>query len=161
MPSLPTIEVSGKERLKLLRLDPARRWANLREERYCPLCRGTFGGREIGIVGGTRGYGPLRLQCPTDGCTGKVEAWLPARDGKLINAAAGSSRNLFATHGGRAYTLQRTRRSKPEAAAANRSVRAETCVRSAMLRAIAATLRLLPAPFQQGRLFGDLRGRAG
>ncbi len=58
MLSLPTIEVSGKERLKLLqRLDPARGWENLRDQRYCPFCRGIFSGREVGIVGGTRGLG--------------------------------------------------------------------------------------------------------
>ncbi len=104
--------------------------------------------------------GPLRLQCPTTGCIGMAEAWLPARDGKLINATARSPRDLFVTHGGRAYTLQRIKRSKPEAAVITQGG-AKTRARSALLRAMAATLHLLLASLQQGRLFGELRGRAG
>lgn len=161
MLSLPAIEVSGKERLKLLqRLDPARGWENLRDQRYCTFCGGIFSGREVVIVGGTRGSGPLRLQCPTTGCIGMAEAWLPARAGKLISATARSPRDLFVTHGGRAYTLQRIKRSKPEAAVITQGG-AKTRARSALLRAMAATLHLLPVSLQQGRLFGELRGRAG
>ncbi len=62
MVSLPTIELSAKDQLDLLRrLDSTHEWESVCDQRYCPCCRELFSGREVDLVGGTRGFGPLRF----------------------------------------------------------------------------------------------------
>jgi hypothetical protein len=106
MYSLPIVELSAKEHLKVLqRLDRAHEWHSVREQRRCRACGDTFSGREIEIVGGTRGYGPLRLQCPTSRCGRGPESWqviVPA--GRKLTAAPDA---VKVSHGGRAWTLRR------------------------------------------------------
>ena len=108
MYGLPIIELSAKEHLKVLRqLDRAHDWQSLREQRRCRACGDVFSGREIEIVGGTRGYGPLRLQCPTYRCGKGPDSWdvvLPAHL-KTPTAPEG----VKVTHGGRACTFRRIR----------------------------------------------------
>ena len=158
MISLPTIELPAKERLELLRrLDSTHKWGSVREQRFCPCCGELFSGREVDLVGGTRGFGPLRLQCPTRGCSGTPAIWLKARDGKVIEAPAATTKKLSVTHRGRAYTLQRIKRTRPQRAAIARDLR--DAAHSAMIRALAATLHLLPAFLQHGRSFVDSRQR--
>lgn len=155
MVSLPTIELSAKERLDLLRrLDSTHKWGSVRDQRYCPCCRELFSGREIDLVGGTRGFGPLRLQCPTRGCGGTPSNWLMARDGKLVEP---TTRKLSATHGGRVYKLLRMKRTRPQRTGVAHDLRDAAGL--AVVRALAATLRMLPAALQRGRLFVDSRRR--
>ncbi|HYY14818.1 MAG TPA: hypothetical protein VE758_10345 [Chthoniobacterales bacterium] len=71
------IELSGADRLAVLqRLDQFRKWSSLDEQRYCLVCGRIISGREIYIVGGTRGTGPLRLVCPTRGCHSIPMDWV-------------------------------------------------------------------------------------
>ena len=79
------------------------------------------------------------------------------RDGKVIEAPAATTKKLSVTHRGRAYTLQRIKRTRPQRAAIARDLR--DAAHSAMIRALAATLHLLPAFLQHGRLLVDSRQR--
>lgn len=52
----------------LQKLDQFRRWYSLDDKRRCLQCGRIFRGHDLEVVGGTRGLGPLRMQCPTPGC---------------------------------------------------------------------------------------------
>ena len=107
---LASIEPSGAEKLEILqRLDRYRKWQSLDEKRYCLACGQIIEGREILVVGGTRGTGPLRLICPTRNCHSIPMDWvipsdevlarmsmLQAEDGSLPSPAAARPREKFA-----------------------------------------------------------------
>jgi hypothetical protein len=77
MSILSPIDVSAAEKLQVLqRLDRYRKWQSLDEKRYCLACSRIIEGRDILIVGGTRGTGPLRLICPTRGCHSIPMDWV-------------------------------------------------------------------------------------
>jgi hypothetical protein len=60
----------------LQRLDRYRKWHSLEDKRYCLACGRIIEGREVLIVGGTRGTGPLRMVCPTKGCHSIAMDWV-------------------------------------------------------------------------------------
>ena len=109
MSLLSPIELSGAEKLEVLqRLDRYRKWQSLEEKRYCLACGQIIEGRDIQVVGGTRGTGPLRLNCPTDNCHSIPMDWvipsdevlarmsvLPEQD-SLPSTAAARPREKFA-----------------------------------------------------------------
>jgi hypothetical protein len=71
------IELSATDKLEVLkRLDRFRKWSSLDEQRYCLVCGRIIKGREIYVVGGTRGTGPLRAICPTRGCHSIPMDWV-------------------------------------------------------------------------------------
>jgi len=74
--------LSGDEKLEALRrLDQFRQWPSLEEKRYCLVCGKLITGQEIEVVvGGTRGNGPLRLNCPTEGCNSIPMDWVLPTD---------------------------------------------------------------------------------
>ena len=81
MPLLAPIELSGADKLEILqRLDRYRKWQSLEEKRYCLACGQIIEGREIMVVGGTRGTGPLRLICPTRNCHSIPMDWVIPTD---------------------------------------------------------------------------------
>jgi hypothetical protein len=81
MPLLAPIELSGAEKLEILqRLDRYRKWQSLEEKRYCLACGQIIEGRDILVVGGTRGTGPLRLVCPTRNCHSIPMDWVIPSD---------------------------------------------------------------------------------
>jgi hypothetical protein len=81
MPILAPIEVSGADKLEILRrLDRYRKWQSLDEKRYCLACGQIIEGRDILVVGGTRGTGPLRLICPTSNCHSIPMDWVIPND---------------------------------------------------------------------------------
>ena len=86
-------KLSDDEKLEALRrLDQFRQWPSLEEKRYCLVCGKLIAGHEIQIVGGTRGNGPLRLNCPTEGCNSIPMDWvLPTNEilAKVERMAAG------------------------------------------------------------------------
>jgi hypothetical protein len=85
---LAPIEVSAAEKLELLqRLDRYRKWQSLDEKRYCLACGRIIEGRDILIVGGTRGTGPLRSICPTRGCHSIPMDWVIPTDEVLKRVA--------------------------------------------------------------------------
>ena len=71
------VRLSDEEQLEALRrLDQFRAWHSLDEKRYCLVCGKLITGRQIQVAGGTRGNGPLRLSCPTDGCNSIPMDWV-------------------------------------------------------------------------------------
>jgi hypothetical protein len=84
MSLLASIELSGAEKLEILqRLDRYRKWQSLEEKRYCLACGQIIEGRDIQVVGGTRGTGPLRLICPTSNCHSIPMDWVIPSDDVL------------------------------------------------------------------------------
>ena len=77
MPTSPCLSLSRREKLDALRrLDPPGRWQSLAEERFCTRCGRTMTAAEIEVVGGTRAFGPLRLECPTETCLSTPADWV-------------------------------------------------------------------------------------
>ena len=73
--------VSDDEKLEVLRrLDQFRQWHSLDEKRYCLVCGKLITGRQIQVDGGTRGNGPLRLNCPTQTCNSIAMDWVLPTD---------------------------------------------------------------------------------
>ena len=76
MSLLTTLELSDSDKLETLRrLDQFRKWRALDDQRFCLCCGNLLTGRDIKVVGGTRGSGPLRVICPTDRCNAIPMDW--------------------------------------------------------------------------------------
>ena len=72
---------TDNEQLEALRqLDQFRQWHSLDEKRYCLVCGELVTGRQIQVAGGSRGDGPLRLNCPTAGCNSIPMDWVLPTD---------------------------------------------------------------------------------
>jgi hypothetical protein len=79
--------LSDEEKLEVLRrLDQFRRWHSLDEKRYCLVCGTLISGRQIQVGGGTRGNGPLRVNCPTERCNSIPMDWVLPTDEILARA---------------------------------------------------------------------------
>jgi hypothetical protein len=104
-------------------------WTSLDDRRFCLRCELEFSGREIDIVGGTRGRGRLRLLCPTEGCNSTSEDWLRARSNK---------KRIF-SYNGRVVQLVRKHQPVPAEIDASRS-RMDT---GAMLKRVTRLFRPL------------------
>jgi hypothetical protein len=73
--------LSEEENLEALRrLDQFRQWHSLEEKRYCLVCGNLISGRQIQVADRTRGNGPLRLSCPTEGCNSIPMDWVLPTD---------------------------------------------------------------------------------
>lgn len=71
------VRLSDDEQLEALRrLDQFRQWHSLDEKRYCLVCGELITGRQVQVAGGTPGSGPLRLNCPTEGCNSIPMDWV-------------------------------------------------------------------------------------
>jgi len=83
--SLPdTITLSDADKLEVLqRLDQFRKWNSLHDKRYCLWCSKIITGYEIKVIGSTRGTGPLRISCPTEGCDSIPMDWALPTDEAL------------------------------------------------------------------------------
>jgi hypothetical protein len=82
------IKLSDEEKLEILqRLDQFRQWHSLDEKRYCLVCGEIITGREIQVIGGTRGNGSLRIICPTHNCKAIPMDWVRPTDEVLIKIA--------------------------------------------------------------------------
>lgn len=70
------IELADEDKLQVLRrLDQFRPWRSLDDKRYCLSCGTILTGRDIVVIGGTRGNGPLRVMCPTQRCHSITMDW--------------------------------------------------------------------------------------
>jgi hypothetical protein len=77
MDLISPIQLSDRDRLETLRrLDQFRQWRSLDEKRYCLVCSKIITGRQIQVIGGTRGTGPLRIICPTECCNSIPMDWV-------------------------------------------------------------------------------------
>ena len=83
--SLPdTIILTDADKLELLqRFDQFRKWNSLDDKRYCLCCSKIITGYEIQVIGATRGTGPLRIICPTEGCHSIPMDWALPTDEAL------------------------------------------------------------------------------
>ena len=71
------VRLSDNEQLEVLRqLDQFRQWHSLEEKRYCLVCGKLITGRQIQVAGGSRGNGPMRLNCPTGDCNSIPMDWV-------------------------------------------------------------------------------------
>src|SRR5216117_2010407 len=81
----PPIALSDIDKLEALRrLDQFRTWRSLDEKRYCLVCGKLITGERIQVTGGTRGNGPLRLNCPTERCHSIPMDWVLPTD-EILN----------------------------------------------------------------------------
>ena len=91
MALLPRVKLPDEEKLATLqRLDHFRKWGSLDEKRYCLGCGALITGREIQVVGGSRGMGPLRVICPTKNCSALPMDWALPTDEVLAKIAPSS-----------------------------------------------------------------------
>jgi hypothetical protein len=82
------VNLSDIAKLEVLqRLDQFRPWRSLDEKRYCLVCGEIITGKQIRVRGGTRGDGPLRLNCPTERCHSIPMDWVLPTDEVLANVA--------------------------------------------------------------------------
>ncbi|MGI9113814.1 MAG: hypothetical protein ACR2FX_02060 [Chthoniobacterales bacterium] len=75
--------VTGQDKLDIFqRLDRRRHVAG--EGLCCTRCDRMFAVSEIAVLGGSRGFGPLRLHCPNEKCDAPAAEWMwcPERDGQ-------------------------------------------------------------------------------
>ena len=88
------IEVEAEDKLRWLRrLDGGHGWKSLDDHRMCGCCGKTFSGRQVQLVGRTRGHGPVRFVCPTPNCTSKPADWrYPHERGAVAKQSAVGSR---------------------------------------------------------------------
>jgi hypothetical protein len=71
----------------LRRIDGFRQWHSLDDKRQCLQCGKVVTGRQIEVVGGTRGLGPLRMQCPTPNCRAiAIDMALPRKSAPAVRA---------------------------------------------------------------------------
>ena len=100
------IKLSDEDKLETLqRLDQFRQWHSLDEKRYCLVCGKIITGREIQMIGSTRGSGLLRIICPTEYCNAMPMDWVRPTDEVLIKIAmleAERRRNCLIIRAGRA-----------------------------------------------------------
>jgi hypothetical protein len=74
-------KLSDEDKLEVLRrLDQFRHWRSLDDKRYCLVCGNLISGRQIHVVGGTRGNGSLRLSCPSERCNSIPMDWVLPTD---------------------------------------------------------------------------------
>ena len=77
----PQSILSDADKLDVLRrLDQFREWHSLDDKRFCLVCGKIVNGGQIQINGGTRGNGPLQLNCPTERCNSIPMDWVLPTD---------------------------------------------------------------------------------
>ena len=90
---LGAISLSDTDKLEVLqRLDQFREWNSLDNKRYCLCCSKIITGYEIQVSGGTRGMGPMRIVCPTQGCHSIPMDWSLTKHYQNIVASPPSGR---------------------------------------------------------------------
>lgn len=96
---LPPLKLSDEEKLATLqRLDQFREWHSLDERRNCLSCGALITGRQVQMVGGSRGTGPLRAICPTRNCHSIPMDWALPTDEVLAILQTHSARNAASAY---------------------------------------------------------------
>jgi predicted nucleic acid-binding Zn-ribbon protein len=111
--------VTQQDKLDILqRLDP--RWPSLNNRIRCTRCGTVFAAADIAVLGGSRGFGPLRLHCPNEACEATPADWISA----FRQSPNKQTGEVSATHDGRVFRVRRAklvRRREAVAAAQTRS----------------------------------------
>ena len=114
---LPPIDFDDQEQLRVLRrLNPVHPWRSLAEKRTCPSCRSAISAEELELVGGTRGWGPLRLQCPICSRSAFAHTWKP-----IEKAPAVTDSTVILSHHGHVCRCRRKRRGQGNSGGQDRS----------------------------------------
>jgi hypothetical protein len=112
-----SIRLSDEEKLNILRrVDQFREWHSLNEKRYCLVCGEMITGRQIHVIGDTRGNAQLRLSCPTEYCNATPIEWVcPTEDVLIKIAMVDAERRWFCLvrRAGRAMQAYQRTTSKP------------------------------------------------
>jgi hypothetical protein len=88
MALLAFIPLPDEDKLQVLRrLDQFRAWRSLDDKRYCLACGKLITGRDIHVIGGSRGNGPLRIICPTKACHSIPMDWVLPTDEVLARSS--------------------------------------------------------------------------
>src|SRR2546423_6043587 len=84
------IEVEPEDKLRWLhRLDGTGEGKSRDDRRRCCCCGKTFSGRQVQLIGGTRGHGPVRFVCPTLDCPSTPADWhYPGESGVTVGQSA-------------------------------------------------------------------------
>ena|ERR1700724_2127976 len=94
MALLPELNLPEEEKLRTLqKLDQFRKWSSLDDKRYCLCCGTLVDGWRIKIVGGSRGLGPVRMVCATEGCESIPMDWILPTDEILAMLAVLAKQN--------------------------------------------------------------------
>ena len=96
--------VTRQDKLDILqRLDP--RWSSLNDRICWRRCGTVFAAADIAVLGGSRGFGPLRLHCPNEACKGTPADWISA----FRQSPGTQTGEVSATHNGRVFRVQRAK----------------------------------------------------
>lgn len=94
--------VTQQDKIDILqRFDP--RWSSLKDRIRCRRCGRIFASGQIAVLGGSRGFGPLRLHCPNEQCEATPTDWIRAfrqSPGRQIG-------KVLATHNGQVLRVRR------------------------------------------------------
>ena len=94
-PSIPLSLTSEDKQDALRHLDHAGPWQSLDDQRYCLRCGHVISGRQIVVMGGTRPFGPLHLECPTPECAATPNEWImPVHRRKRISGRSAKPEGL-------------------------------------------------------------------
>ena len=73
----PALQLTADDKLEALRrLDQFRQWRSLDDKRYCLSCGKIISGHDLRVTGGSRGTGPLRVNCATAHCPAIPMDWV-------------------------------------------------------------------------------------
>ena len=105
--------VTQQDKLDILqRLDP--RWSSLNDRICCRRCGTVFAAADIAVLGGSRGFGPLRLHCPKEACEATPADWISA----FRQSPGKQTGEVSASHNGRVFRVRRAKLVGPREARA-------------------------------------------
>ena len=88
------VKLPDAKKLETLRhLDQFRDWHSLDDKRYCLACGAIITGREIGLIDGAPGTGPVRAICPTRNCHSIPLDWVIPSDEVLAKISERAARH--------------------------------------------------------------------
>jgi hypothetical protein len=101
--------VTPQDKLDVLqRLDG--RWPSLKDRICCTRCGKIFTAGDIAVLGGSRGFGPLRLHCPTEACNATAADWVSAaRNFLLPYSPVRQTGKVLTSHNGKVVRVRRAK----------------------------------------------------
>jgi hypothetical protein len=109
MPMQGEAIITQEDKVDVLRRLDAR-WPSLNHRICCTHCGRVFAAGEIAVLGGSRGFGPLRLHCPNEACKATPAEWISAgRDRSLRQSLGGQIAKVSTTHNGRVFRVRRSK----------------------------------------------------
>ena len=134
MPMRGEAMITREDKLDVLqRLDV--RWPSLKHRICCTSCGKVFAAGEIAVLGGSRGFGPLRLHCPNEACKATPRDWISARHNFLVRQSPSrQTGRVLTTHNGRVFRVRRPKLVRRKDELAVTEIRSFSDVMAAALR---------------------------